>query len=191
MQQPELLGMTGFDLETMGLDASVHGITAASLYNGLGLSKSYVFKNEDAEEDRALRDEFMQYLDDAPALCAFNGLRFDIPFMAKSWDVPLERITGWVLKLTDVFEICKAGIGQTFSLAKLLQANNLPCKTGSGLEAIQLAKDKKWKELGDYCLEDTRLTYLVTTQRAVVLPVRWGQRTLVLDHSNPSLFSAW
>jgi len=191
MQQPELLSMVAFDLETMGLDPKVHPITAASICNGYGFEKVYVFKGESVEEDLALRDEFMQYLDNAPSLCAFNGVKFDIPFMAKAWNLPLERVTGWILKTIDVFQICKLGIDQTFSLSKLLAANNLPCKTGSGLEAIQLAKDKKWEELGAYCAMDTKLTYQVTAQRVIALPVNWGQKNLVLDHSYPTLFQAW
>ena len=183
--------MVAFDLETMGLDPRVHMVTAACLYNGLGFSKSYIFKNEDEEEDKKLAEEFMVYLDNAPTLCAFNGVKFDIPFMAKSWNVPLERVTNWLLKTIDIFQICKLGINQTFSLNKLLTANNLESKSGSGLQAIQYAKDKEWDKLGSYCMDDTRLTYLVTAQRVIALPVQWGQKTLVLDHSHPTLFQAW
>ena len=65
--------MVAFDLETMGLDPKIHPITAASICNGYGFEKVYVFKGENAEEDLALQDEFLKYLDNAPSLCAMEA----------------------------------------------------------------------------------------------------------------------
>jgi hypothetical protein len=191
MIDPALMAMVAFDIETTGLDPLRHRMTAASLFNGRGLCKSYVFKGENMEEDRVLAEEFMAHLDEAPKLCAFNGIRFDIPFIAKSLHVPPARVHAWVYKTFDVFETCKLGLGKTFSLARLLSANGLESKTGSGLEAIQLARERRWGELASYCLQDTRLTFLVSSQRAVVLPIRANERVMVLDHSHPSLFVLW
>ena len=80
---PSLLSMVAFDIETEGFDPHKQRITAAAVHDGLGLSKVYVFKGEDAEEDAALRDEFLSILDAAPRLCAFNWVRFDIPYIIK------------------------------------------------------------------------------------------------------------
>ena len=33
-------------------------------------------------------DQFLQELDDAPSLCCFNGIRFDIPFIIARFSVP-------------------------------------------------------------------------------------------------------
>jgi hypothetical protein len=151
-----------------------------------------VFKNENAEEDAALRDEFVAILESAPRLCAFNGVRFDIPYIIKHWRLDIALAERWVRKTVDIFEACKLGLRQTFKLSQLLAVNNLESKTGSGAEAVQLAREKRWDELGAYCLQDTRLTYLATAQMGVILPLHTPSRQrLVMDRRHPSMFSRW
>jgi hypothetical protein len=189
---PSLRSMVAFDIETEGFDPHKQRITAAAVHDGLGLSKVYVFKGEDAEEDAALRDEFLSILDAAPRLCAFNGVRFDIPYIIKHWALPPARAHDWVRKTVDIFEASKLGLQQTFKLSQLLLVNNMESKTGTGAEAVILAREKQWEKLGAYCLQDTRLTYLVTAQMAVMLPLHTpaGQR-LVVDRMHPSVFRLW
>ena len=103
----------------------------------------------------------MALLDDAPLLCAFNGVRFDLPFLARRWGVPDAKVGSWVRKMVDPFEGCKLALGQTFSLNRLLEENGLPVKTGSGLEAVRMAKEARWAELAEYCMHDTRMTHAV------------------------------
>ncbi len=189
---PSLRSMVAFDIETEGLNPLKQRITAAAVYNGSGLCKVFVFKNEDAEEDAALRDEFIGILESAPRLCAFNGVRFDIPYIVKHWQLDPGVAEGWVRKTVDIFEACKLGLRQTFKLSQLLAVNNMESKTGSGAEAVELAKQKKWDELGAYCLQDTRLTYLATAQMGVILPLHTpGRQRLVMDRRHPSMFSRW
>lgn len=203
-------GMIAFDIETMGLDPHTHRITAACLYGamdgprpgqrvirdagapGTHVVRTFVFTNEDPEADLALRDEFMAHLDSARSLCAFNGIRFDIPFLQRAWDIPHARVAAWVVKTFDVYEACKLALGSTFSLDRLLAANSLESKSGSGLHAIHLAKTGQWKELGDYCMQDTRMTYLVSSQCHISLPLHTvrGKR-LVLDRGSHGLFVLW
>lgn len=189
---PALRSMVAFDIETMGFNPLKERITAAAVYDGNGLSKVFVFKDEDADEDARLRDEFISILDNAPRLCAFNGVRFDIPYIIKHWRLDPARAHAWVLKTVDIFEACKLGLRQTFKLAQLLSVNSLESKTGSGAEAVGLARDREWEKLGAYCLQDTRLTYLATAQLGVMLPLHTstGQR-LVVDRRHPSMFSLW
>jgi hypothetical protein len=202
--------MVAFDIETMGLDPALHAITAACLYGAMDgqrpgqqilreasdpgphVARTYVFKNEDPEADLALREEFMTHLDSARSLCAFNGVRFDIPFIQAAWGVPAERVRAWAIKTFDVFEACKLGLNATFSLDRLLAANSLESKTGSGLHAIQMAREGQWEALGDYCMQDTRMTYLVSSQQAILLPLHTVRgKKMVLDRASTGLFKLW
>ena len=65
--------------------------------------------------------------------------------------------------MVDPFEACKLALGRTFSLNKLLIANGLPVKTGSGLEAVKMAKEGRWVELAEYCMHDTQMTHAAVT----------------------------
>jgi hypothetical protein len=183
--------MVAFDIETEGFDPLKERITAAAVYNGNGLCKEFVFKGEDQATDLILRDEFLSILDAAPRLCAFNGVRFDIPYIIKHWKLDPLLAERWVRKTLDIFEACKLGLKQTFKLSQLLAVNNMESKTGSGLEAVGLARDRRWEELGAYCLQDTRLTYLVTAQMGVMLPLRTQSQRVVVDRSHPSMFRVW
>jgi hypothetical protein len=126
-----------------------------------------VFDVGDSEPE----EEFLAMMDDAPLLCAFNGVRFDLPFLARRWGIPDERVGGWVRKMVDPFEACKLALNRTFSLNKLLVANGLPVKTGSGLEAVRMAHEKRWGELAEYCMHDTKMTHAaVTLAGGAILP---------------------
>ena len=171
-----------FDIETTGLDPTKDTVTAACAF-GPGVEATCLFKNIDRDADMAERERFMGILDAAPRLCAFNGIRFDIPFLHTAWGVPASRVEAWVIKTFDVYEACRLSLNATFPLSRLLALNDMESKTGSGLEAIALAQKGQWDALGAYCMQDTRLTYLVSTQPAIALPVdiRTG-RACVLTH---------
>ena len=161
--------MLAFDIETMGLDKRKHEITCACAYDAAsGIKRSFVFQLGDSHE------EFLQLLDQADALCAFNGFRFDVPFIVHRWNVPAVRYSAWIQKLFDPFEVCKTVLDRTFKLDRLLEANGLPVKTGSGLEAIKMAAEKRYTELVDYCMHDTVMTHAVCTLPSMVLPVATG-----------------
>lgn len=188
---PSLRSMVAFDIETLGFNPLKERITAAAVYDGNGLCKVFVFKDEDREADAKLKEEFIAILDAAPRLCAFNGVRFDIPYIIRHWGLDPNRAHHWVLKTVDVFEACKLGLQQTFKLSQLLAVNSMESKTGSGAEAVGLARNKEWDKLGAYCLQDTRLTYLVTAQMSVGLPLHHSARQLALDRTHPSMFRLW
>ena len=157
-----------FDIETTGLDAETCEVTCACAYDpDRGVERSFVFSQGDSPE------EFTRLLDEAPLLCAFNGVRFDLPFLARRWGVPDEKVGSWVRKMVDPFEGCKLGLGQTFSLNALLEKNGLPVKTSSGLEAVRMAKEGRWAELAEYCMHDTKMTHAaVTLAGGMVLPCK-------------------
>lgn len=182
--------MLTFDLETTGLHPSTCLVTCAAAYDpDAGVEQVFLFAglNEQKELvpvlDRA--EEFMALLDAADRLCAFNGARFDLPFIQHQLGAAPDRVRAWRLKLHDVFEACKLALDITFPLKSLLQLNNLPGKTGSGADAIQLARDGDFLALGEYCLNDTRVTHRVSSLDRIHLPRARG-----IDFSVDGVFYA-
>ena len=169
--------LLAFDIETTGLRAGVDAVTCACAYDPCnGIEATFLFKPEAEAGAEALanREGFMGLLDAAPRLCAFNGVRFDVAFLAKCWGVADGRVGGWVRKLVDPFEASKLVLGRTFSLGRLLGCNGLQGKTGSGLEAVAMARDGRWEELGEYCMHDTRMTHAAASLGTMALPVFKG-----------------
>jgi hypothetical protein len=151
--------LLAFDIETTGLREH-DSVTCVCAYDP---DRCVEFRR--STPDGEVCEEFLALLDEAPLLCAFNGVRFDIPFLAKRWNVPPERAAAWARKLVDPFEACKLALKRTFSLDSLLEANGLDCKTGSGAEAVEMARQGRWQELEEYCMNDTKKTH-----EAAVLP---------------------
>jgi hypothetical protein len=105
------------DIETTGLDPRVDDVTCACVYDAEGgVARSFVFMRDGP----GAREEFLALLDAAPRLCAFNGVRFDLPFLARRWGLAPERVGAWVRKLVDPFEASKLALNRTFSLDRLL-----------------------------------------------------------------------
>ena len=76
--------MLSFDLETTGLNPATCAITCACAYDPeRGIERHFLFPLGDDPE------EFLQLLDESDRLCAFNGARFDIPFLQVALDSPL------------------------------------------------------------------------------------------------------
>ena len=73
----------------------------------------------------------------------------------------------WRLKLLDFYETSILCFGEGMSLNYLLSLNGVRGKTGNGLDAIKLAQDKKWVELGEYCRQDTIKTWALTRKKQV------------------------
>ena len=91
--------MLAFDIETEGLDSVVDDITVASVYDpDRDIKKTFFFKREGFDRQENI-DQFLQVLDDAPLLCCFNGVRFDIPFIIARFDVAQARYTNWFMKV--------------------------------------------------------------------------------------------
>lgn len=165
--------MLAFDIETTGLDMRRHEITVAAVYDPeRGIRHCYNFARFNAEPERTREEveRFLKDLDEADTLCAFNGIRFDIPFIQIHFKVDPERVGGWVLKTVDLFYRWKMLRNRTFSLDKLLIANGLPVKTSKGCFAIDMAREARWEELEDYCMNDTVLTHLVSTKQRLIIP---------------------
>jgi DNA polymerase elongation subunit (family B) len=161
--------MLSFDIETMGLNKKKDSITVASVYDpDQNICKNFNFMVGDYDASVA---EFLGYLDDADSICAFNGVRFDLPFIIHQFRVPAERYDKWFVKIFDYFEICKVAFSSSCSLNSLLSANGEKVKTSSGMQAVIWAQEKKWDLLEDYCMMDTILTHTISTRKLVILPL--------------------
>ena len=175
--------MLAFDLETTGLDPLSDTVTCAAVFDpASGVERVFLFPLGDDPE------EFMRCLDEAPRICAFNGARFDLPFIEHAFHPDQERLARWRAKLHDVYEGCKLALGVTFSLQALLELNGLPGKTGDGCEAIVLAREHRWRELGEYCLNDTLITHRVSSLDTILLP--WTQGVVMDSMGNFSVVLA-
>lgn len=157
--------MLSFDIETTGLSPYRHEITVAAVYDEeAGISRVYNFVRDRAQWSTEV-EAFLKDLDEADCLCAFNGMYFDIPFIKVAFQVHPDRVAMWALKTIDVFYWFKHMHNRTFSLDRLLRENSMETKTSKGSEAIVMARQGRWKELEDYCMQDTVLTHSITKLR--------------------------
>lgn len=161
--------MLAFDIETEGLDPKYHRITVAAVCDrSVGIRRCYNFLTGTEQT----KEDFLKDLDDADSLCSFNGVAFDLPFIIKRFKVEPERYEPWFLKLFDYYHISKSVFGYTFSLGSLLQENGFNPKSGTGMQAVIWAREKKYSKLEEYCQDDADLTYDISVSKSVILPFK-------------------
>jgi hypothetical protein len=162
--------MLAFDIETLGFKKKRDLITVIALYQP---SYSVVLRFVELDPDGEIRytgncKEKVQVLivalDSANSLSAFNGMAFDIPFIATQFKIPHSKVQEWMSKTFDVLHICRRDYNRTFSLNLILEMN-IPgaSKTGTGDHATQLARLGGFIELEEYCLEDSKLIHELST----------------------------
>ena len=156
--------MLAFDIETTGLDPASSVVTVVCTQDfHTGERRAYEFGRVGACEPQnlgLLRKELIDAFNAADSLCAFNGVRFDIPFLHKALQLEQETTTSWLFKTTDILEAARLGIfgpPHTFGLNLLCQHNHVAVKSGSGLQAIQFALTGQWDALLSYCADDVRI----------------------------------
>lgn len=120
----------------------------------------------------------VQALGAASQIWTFNGAQFDLPVLARCLCVDLHTHGAWQRKLVDPLHSARALLG-TRACAKLsavLELNGLESKSASGAEAVIMAREGRWRELEDYCMQDTRLTFELLNQEFIAWPggVQWG-----------------
>lgn len=166
--------MLAFDIETTGLSAlDGHRITVICTEDfATRTKKAYEFARwqDQPEKLAGLREDILRDFEDAPSLCAFNGHRFDLPFMAVALDIPVETVMRWKAKMTDIFELCKQKYHHTFSLNALCEINKIPVKISSGLQAIKMAADGNFDELREYCEYDVTILNNLYAKRWILNP---------------------
>jgi hypothetical protein len=169
--------MLAFDIETTGLDFAKCVVTVVCTEDfHTGERHAYEFARVRAcepQNEALLRDDLVRAFDEADSLCAFNGVRFDIPFLHSALGLSLETIAEWLLKTTDILEAARLGLfgpAHTFGLNLLCQHNQVAVKSGSGLQAIKFAQERRWDELRRYCADDVRILCDLYRQRLLNNP---------------------
>ena len=156
--------MLAFDIETTGLDGSKHDVTVVCTEDyHTGKRVAYEFdkiRKLEPHKLAKLRADMVKAFNEATSLCAFNGIRFDIPFLRKSLSLDHEVTNAWILKTSDILEACRLGQygpKHTFGLNLLCEHNSIKMKISSGKEAIVMAHCRRWDDLRLYCIEDVRI----------------------------------
>jgi hypothetical protein len=74
-------------------------------------------------------------------------------------------ITRWVLKTIDPLEYLRLSGHRTSSLDKICTHNNIPSKSSTGLQAVEMARDGRWQDLQTYCEQDVAILCTLVLQR--------------------------
>lgn len=164
-----------FDIETTGLDPlrdEVTMICSQDLHAGTRRSYNFGILNSQEQSVDGLLEELVTEFDAADCLCAFNGIRFDLPFMQQALGLPTDVITRWVLKTVDPLEFLRLSGQFTTSLDKICIHNNIVSKSSTGLRAIQMAHEGLWEELEEYCQQDVSILCVLVKQRTFNHPTQ-------------------
>ena len=164
-----------FDIETTGLDATRDEVTMICTQDlSTSEQKSYNFGLLSLQDTSAtaLVQEVIKDFDEADCLCAFNGIRFDFPFMQQALDIHEDVITRWVLKTVDPLEYLRLSGHRTASLDKICIHNNIASKSSTGLRAIEMAREGLWDELEQYCQQDVSILCVLVKQRTFQHPAQ-------------------
>lgn len=165
--------MLFFDIETTGLtDKDKVTVVCTEDYES-SARKVFNFARTVSEDEReVLRRELMLDFDSASSLCAYNGVRFDLPFMQRALDIPVQNVTEWVLKTSDILEQLRLRENAVCKLDYICTVNSVPSKSSSGLEAIRMAAEGRWHELEQYCANDVRILCDLYRMRRLKHPLR-------------------
>jgi hypothetical protein len=186
--------MLAFDIETTGLDRERCEVTVVCTEDfHTGERRAYEFGRVAAgeacgPERQKLTLELVKAFDAAQSLCAFNGVRFDVPFLYKALRLSEATVAGWLVKTTDILEACRLevfGPRHTFGLNLLCEHNGVRMKSGSGCEAVRMAAQGRWQELLDYCADDVRILCDLYRRKELKNPRGWRPIDLRrIAHSN-------
>ena len=92
-------------------------------------------------------------LESSSYIIGYNINSFDLPVLQAYYPGRLEHFSTF-----DILEDIKKKIGKRLALNDVVFATLGKRKTGHGLQAIELYKEKRWEELKKYCLADVALT---------------------------------
>ena len=178
-----------FDIETTGLgDGDTVTVVCAEHYES-GVRRVFNFAKAATDDERArLRGSLVREFDRATALCAYNGVRFDLPFLQRALTIPVETVTEWVLKTSDILEQLRLRENTTCKLDYLCTLNGVPSKSSSGLEAIRMAAEGRWEELELYCANDVRILCELYRQRFLKHPTRKDARIDLAAYVPPGFY---
>jgi DNA polymerase III epsilon subunit-like protein len=167
-----------FDIETTGLDAGRDEVTmicTQDVRTGARMSYNFGILSHNDEPSAALLRDVVQHFEQADCLCAFNGIRFDLPFMQQALQIHEDTITRWVLKTIDPLEFLRLSGHRTSSLDKICTHNDIPSKTSTGLQAVEMAANGRWEELRTYCEQDVTILCALLQQKTFKHPAQEGE----------------
>lgn len=161
------------DIETTGLDSARDGVTCVCV---VGSDWHQVWHGEGAAgvisaDDRETIGAVCRVLNNASMIYAFNGGGFDLPFLQRAWQLSETQLGMWMAKLVDPLYAVRGVLGTTQceKLQRVLLRNGLEGKSGSGAEAVTMAREGRWEELCAYCVQDTKQTADLLCMRPTVL----------------------
>jgi len=159
------------DIETMGLlhMKPLPPITCVCLYDA-PKKQQHRLRMHQTSLFSAHAALIRELLDAAHIIVGYNAVLFDLEYLRRCLSVPMEVYTAWVRKCVDPFLAMRCALQRTCKLQILLTWNNLGSKTGTGGNAVQLAREGKWEELLDYCMVDVRLTHELCTLPWIFTP---------------------
>ncbi len=182
--------MLFFDIETTGLtDKDKVTVVCTEDYES-SARKVFNFARTVSEDERkVLRRELMLDFDNASSLCAYNDVRFDLPFMQRALDIPVHNVTEWVLKTSDILEQLRLRKNVVCKLDYICTVNIVPSKSSSGLEAIRMTADGRWDELEQYCANDVRILCDLYRMLRLKHPLRADAVLDLCDYVPPGFYS--
>jgi DEAD/DEAH box helicase domain-containing protein len=176
-QRPRILV---FDVETNAIegDGHVHVTVAVARWMD-SLSEGCTCVVPSAQDDAVLHERFAPLLDAADAIVAFNGRGFDLRVLLRAhFSDHRERVESWARKLIDPFEVMRTTTGSWVKLDEVLEANGLPCKTGSGLDAIRWWAEGERDKVARYCEADVEgLRSLLALEAPLRFPIKSWKRS--------------
>lgn len=119
------------------------------------------------ENEQNLIGDFLEWLSvrdaDNYELVTFNGKSFDENFILSrlAQKIDLSKETGLFLldyEHLDLFEEIRNRTGKRMGLDAVAKIFGCSSKSGTGISAIKLWKDAKFRELQDYCMQDVEVT---------------------------------
>lgn len=126
-------------------DAKNLEVSVAAVYD-YGDKSEIVFREEEL-------NKLFPILEHASYVIGFNVVSFDLPVLQNYYPGNINHFSTF-----DLLDDIKNIIGRRLALNDLIYGTLGKKKTGHGLMAIDLYKEKKWAELTQYCLDDVMLT---------------------------------
>lgn len=181
-------GWFGFDLETteLALDRSsgaVPPVSCAAIAHADGSTETLFLPADEADafdDGLALTREgaarvvrrLEQLVDDGGTLVTWNGAGFDLHVLARASGLHEECVRLARGGVDMMFHVLAAK-GWPIKLAVALAGMGLPGKTGDGVEAVDLWRAGRHREVLDYCAADAARTLALALAAAEARELRW------------------
>ena len=161
-----------FDIETTGL--SEHDSITCVCVCGADWQRAWAGATIDV-------NEIVSVLNKAPQLVAYNGATFDIVFMQRAWGLSDTQVGLWMAKLVDPLYVVRGLFGTSMceKMQTVLLRNGLEGKSGSGLQAIEYAKNGEFEKLSLYCMQDT----IACRRLGMLERLKWSRELQLTVHS--------